>query len=111
MTKAQREKAERLMLKQTLETHPKLKEIMDAMIDNPKPEIMDAVAPEIEKALKKARLDGVLIGWNSFALRAIENIKSMTTIEQVMDYFKAEADSARERLKLPKDKEKEQEAE
>ena len=105
MTKAQREKAERLMLKQTLETHPKLKEIMNAMINNPNPEVMDAVAPEIEKALKKARLDGGLIGWNSFALRANENIKSMTTIEQVMDYFKAEADKATERLKLPKDKE------
>ena len=108
MTKAQREKAERLMLKQTLETHPKLKEMMDVLIDNPKPELVDVVKPVIEEQLNKARTDGINIGWYAFALRAIENIKNMNSIDEVKAYFEDEADKSRERLKLPKQNKSEQ---
>ena len=102
MTKAQREKAERLMLKQTLDANPKLKEIVDAMIANPNPELKEAITPAIEQALKNARMDGVLIGWQAYALRAIENIKDMQTVDEVRKYFQAEADKTRDKLKLPK---------
>lgn len=102
MTKAQREKAERLMLKQTLESNPKIKEIIDAMIDNPNPEIKDIVQPIIEEKLKEARMTGILIGWQSFALRAIENIKNMQTIDEVKAYFQGEANKVKDKLVIDK---------
>lgn len=43
MTKAQREKQERLMLKHLLDTKPKYREIMDALIDNPDKELKDII--------------------------------------------------------------------
>lgn len=100
MTKAQREKAERLMLKQTLESNPKLKEIIDNMIDNPSPELKDAIQPIIQKKLEDARMQGILIGWNSFAIRAYDNIKNMETIEEVKSYLQEEHNKTEEKLKL-----------
>ena len=102
-SKQAREKAERLMLKQTLESNPKLKEIIDNMIDNPNPTLKDAIQPELERALKKARMDGILIGWSAFALRAIENIKKMNSVEEILRYFEQESDKTRDKLKLPKE--------
>ena len=102
MTKAQREKAERLMLKATLENNPKLKETIDALIDNKNPETIDVVAPVIEEELKKARMQGVMIGWSSFALRAVENVKGMKSVEEVVEYFQGEADKMQKKLNLPK---------
>lgn len=43
MTKAQKEKAERLMLKQMLDTNPKLKAFIDALIDKPDVKTKDIV--------------------------------------------------------------------
>lgn len=53
MTKAQREKTERLLLKQMLDTNPKLKKFIDALIDKPNVETKDIVQPIIEEELKK----------------------------------------------------------
>lgn len=103
MTKAQREKAERLMLKQTLENNPKLKQVIDAMIDNPNPEIKDAVAPIIEQKLHDAQMHGILIGWSTFAKQAITHINKMEAIEDIKDYFQAEADRMDEKLGIKKD--------
>lgn len=100
MTKAQREKAERLMLKQTLESNPKLKEIIDNMIDNPSPELKDVIQPVIQKKLEDARMQGILIGWNSFAIRVYDNIKNMETIEEVKSYLQEEQNKTEEKLKL-----------
>ena len=43
LTKAQKEKAERLMLKQMLDTNPKLKAFIDALIDKPDVKTKDIV--------------------------------------------------------------------
>ena len=51
MTKAQREKAERLMLKQMLDNNPKLKQVIEALIDNPYPDIKDVITPVIQQEL------------------------------------------------------------
>ena len=100
MTKAQREKQERLLLKERIDSNPKLKAILDGLIENPNPELKDIIQPVIEEDLKKARMDGILIGWQSYALRAIENIKNMTTVEEIKNYFQSEADKTKEKLKL-----------
>ena len=102
MTKAQREKAERLLLKERIDSNPKLKAMLDAMIDNPKPELIDMVKPVIEEALKKAQADGINIGMIGSALIAMNHIKDMQTIDEVKAYFQKQEDDARARMNLPK---------
>ena len=100
MTKAQREKQERLMLKHLLDTKPKYKEIMDALIDNPDKELKDAIQPVIEEELKKARMIGVNIGFQSAMIQAYDKIKNMKSVDEIKVYLRAEADSVRERMGL-----------
>ena len=54
----------------------------------------------IEKGLTQARNIGIQIGWNAFAIRAIENIKDMNSADEIKAYFQAEADKTKEKLNL-----------
>lgn len=100
MTKAQREKAERLMLKQILDTNPKLKQVIDALIDNPSPDIKDVITPVIQQELKKVRMIGVNIGFQGAMLQAYQKIKDMQTVDEIKVCLRAEADAVRERMGL-----------
>lgn len=100
MTKAQREKAERLMLKQMLDTNPKLKKFIDALIDKPNPELKDIVQPVIEEELKKSRTIGVNIGWQAAFIQAYEKVKNMQTVDEIKACLRTEADNVRERMGL-----------
>lgn len=100
MTKAQREKAERLMLKHLIDTKPKYKEIMDALIDNPNKELIDIIQPIIEEELKKARIIGTNIGWQGAMIQTYEKIKDMQNTNEIKTYLKTEADAVRERMGL-----------
>lgn len=100
MTKAQREKQERLMLKHLLDTKPKYKEIMDALIDNPDKELKDVIQPVIEEELKKARMIGVNIGFQGAMLQAYQKIKDMQSVDEVKACLRAEADAVRKRMGL-----------
>ena len=100
MTKAQREKAERLMLKQMLDTNPKLKEFIDALIDKPNPELKDIVQPVIEEELKKSRMTGIQIGWQAAFIQAYEKVKDMETADEIKACLRTEADAIRERMGL-----------
>lgn len=100
MNKRQREAAERAMLKHMLDTNPKYKEIMDALIDNPNAELNDIIQPVIESELKNARMIGVNIGWQSAFIQAYEKIKDMQTVDEVKACLRAEADSIRKRMGL-----------
>ena len=100
MTKAQREKQERLMLKHILDTKPKYKEIMDALIDNPDKELKDVIQPVIEEELKKARMIGVEIGLQGAMIQAYEKIKNMQTVDEIKTCLRAEANAVRERMGL-----------
>lgn len=100
MTKAQREKAERLMLKYILDNKPKYKEIMDVLIDNPNKELKDIIQPVIEEELKKARMIGVNIGFQGAMIQAYEKIKDMQDIEEIKACLRNEAESIRERMGL-----------
>lgn len=100
MTKAQREKAERLMLKQMLDTNPKLKQFIDALIDKPNVETQDIVKPIIEEQLKKERMTGIEIGWQSALIQAYEKVKNMKTVDEIKACLRAEADVIRERMGL-----------
>ena len=100
MTKAQREKAERLMLKQMLDNNPKLKQVIDALIDNPNPDIKDVITPVIQQELEKARMIGVNIGFQGALLQAYEKVKNMQTVDEVKACLRGEADAVRERMGL-----------
>ena len=100
MTKAQREKAERLMLKHLIDNKPKYKEIMDALIDNPNKELKGVIQPVIEEELKKARMTGVEIGWQSAMIQAHEKIKDMQDVKEIKACLRNEAESVRERMGL-----------
>ena len=100
MTKAQREKAERLMLKQMLDNNPKLKQVIDALIDNPNTDIKDVITPVIQQELEKARMIGVNIGFQGALLQAYEKVKNMQTVDEVKACLRGEADAVRERMGL-----------
>ena len=88
------------MLKHILDTKPKYKEIMDALIDNPNVELNDAIQPVIEEELKKARMIGVNIGFQGAMLQAYEKVKDMQSADAIKACLRAEADKIREKMGL-----------
>lgn len=100
MTKAQREKAERLLLKQMLDTNPKLKQVIDGLIECPNPELKDIIQPVIEEKLKESRSIGVNIGWQAAFIQAYEKVKDMETADEIKACLRGEADAIRERMGL-----------
>ena len=100
MNKRQREASERAMLKHILDTKPKYKGIMDALIDSPNVELNDAIQPVIEEELKKARMIGVNIGFQGAIIQAYEKIKNMQSADEIKTCLKDEADAIRERMGL-----------
>ena len=88
------------MLKHMLDTNPKYKEIMDALIDNPEKELKDVIQPVIEEELKKARMIGVNIGFQGAMIQAYEKIKDMNNTEEIKSCLKSEADKIREKMSL-----------
>ena len=88
------------MLKQMLDTNPKLKKFIDALIDKPNPELKDIVQPVIEEELKKSRMTGIQIGWQAAFIQAYEKIKDMQTADEIKACLRGEADAIRERMGL-----------
>lgn len=88
------------MLKHLIDNKPKYKEIMDALIDNPNKELKDMIQPVIEEELKKARMIGVEIGWQSAMLQAYEKVKDMQSVDEIKACLRNEAESIRERMGL-----------
>lgn len=100
MTKAQREKAERLMLKHMLDTNPKLKKFIDSLIDNPQPEIKDVVQPVITEKLLESRMIGVNIGWEGAMLSVYQKIQNMESVEEIKSLLRKEINAIVEKLQL-----------
>lgn len=109
MTKAQREKNERLMLKSMIDKNPKLKTFLDTLIDMEQgvegetSELKEMLTPLIEAQLQTAQARGVYMGWNAFAMGALAKIDKCSTVEEVKAILYEEACLARERLGLPRE--------
>lgn len=88
------------MLKQILDTNPKLKQVIDGLIECPSPELKDMIQPIIEEKLKESRSIGVNIGWQSAWMRAYAKVKDMETADEIKACLRAEADAVRERMGL-----------
>lgn len=83
-----------------LDTKPKYKEIMDALIDNPNKELKDIIQPIIEEELKKARMIGVNIGFQGAMIQAYDKVKDMQSVDEIKVCLRAEANAVRERMGL-----------
>lgn len=99
-TKAQREKAERLLLKEMIERNPKLKAFLDASINNENPELVDVLKPVMQDHLEKARKQGIDIGFMAAYLGMYTKAKNCSTLDEVIDMLKHEADTIRAKLGL-----------
>lgn len=100
MNKRQRDAARRARLQYMLDTHPMYIKVIDALIDNPKKELKDALEPIFEEELKKARMIGVEIGWQGAMLQAYEKVKDMNSVDEIKVCLKGEADKIREKMGL-----------
>ena len=83
-----------------IDTNPKLKQVIDALIDNPNPDIKDAITPVIQQELEKARMIGVNIGFQGAMLQAYEKVKNMQSVDEIKACLRNEADAVRERMGL-----------
>lgn len=105
MTKAQRLKAQRVLLETYIETNPQVKSLLDSLIKKEHVGEMDIVKPIIEDELKQARMIGTNIGWQAAFLRCEEAIKDMSTVEEIKAYVSGEASKVRESLNIKGGKE------
>lgn len=55
---------------------------------------------EIYKLFDKYRNQGILIGWNAFAIQAIKNIENMATVDEIKTYLKSEAEKTEKKLNI-----------
>ena len=88
------------MLKHLLDTNPKLKKFIDALIDKPNAETKDIVQPIIEEELKKSRMIGVNIGYHGALLRIYEDIKDMKDIEEIKQFLLTKANEIKSKYKI-----------
>ena len=100
MTKKQREAARRVQLQYMLDAHPEYIKIMDALIDKPEKNLNDVIQPVIEQELKKARMIGVEIGFQTGLIQSYEKVKNMQTVDEIKACLRDEADAIRERMGL-----------
>lgn len=89
------------MLKQMLDTNPKLKSFIDATLENKSPELREIVSDAIKDKLKEARTEGIYIGWYSFMITAVKKLKGAKSLEQAIEEFTSEAEKAKAKLNLP----------
>lgn len=83
-----------------LDTNPKLKKFIDALIDKPNVETKDIVQPIIEDELKKIRMIGVNIGFQGAMIQSYEKIKNMNSADEIKACLRAEADAVRKHMGL-----------
>jgi len=95
MNKRERERIEREKLKQMLDESPKLKAIIDGLIENPNPELAETIKPVIEEQLSKAINQGIQIGYQGALLGVAEKVKKCKSIEEVVEKLTGEVNSLR----------------
>ena len=100
LTKKQKEKAEQLILKQMLENNPKLKEVIDNLIDLQNPELKDVIAPVIENQLKNIRTQGIMIGWIGAWINAYSKVKELQSVDEIKALLREESDKMRKKMGL-----------
>ena len=93
------EKAERLMLKQFLETYPNAKAVMKALTEKQNPELHDIVVNAIKPQLEKARMIGVQIGWNGALMSLEGEYEKCKDKEEILELLRKKKKETLDKLK------------
>ena len=94
------EKAERLMLKQFLETYPNAKAVMKALTEKQNPELHDIVVNAIKPQLEKARMIGVQIGWNGALMNLEGECEKCKDKEEILELLRKKKKETLDKLKM-----------
>lgn len=89
--------AERVAILSFLNANPNAKRLLHALA-HPSEEdssLAQTLTPILQEQLHKARMVGIMIGWQSAFISAAEHCKPYCTYEKVMTYLQEEADKAR----------------
>ena len=100
MTKAQRLKAQRVLLETLIKTNPEVERFLDSLLKKETVEQADIIEPIIKEQLKQARAIGASIGWQAAFLRCEEAVKSMESVEEIKVYVSGEAKKVRKELNM-----------
>ena len=100
MTKAQREKAERELLKQMIKDNPKLKDFLVSATDDKTDhsDLKALIQPILADTFEKIRMQGIQIGWYSHAARCKAKIQNCKTVEEVIEKLDEEVKEFAEKL-------------
>lgn len=89
--------AERVAILSFLNANPNAKRLLHALA-HPSEEdssLAQTLTPILQEQLHKARMVGIMIGWQSAFISAAQHCKPSDTLEQVMTYLNEEANKAR----------------
>lgn len=100
MTKAQRLKAQRVLLETLIKNNPEVGTLLDTLLKKETVEQADIIEPIIKEQLKQARATGVSIGWQAAFLRCEEAVMSMDSVEEIRAYVSGEAKKVRKELNM-----------
>lgn len=94
------EKAERLMLKQFLDTYPNAKAAMKALTEKQNPELHDIVVNAVKPQLEKAKMIGVQIGWNGALMSLERECAECKDKEEILELLRKKKKETLDKLKM-----------
>lgn len=105
MTKAQREKAERELLKKMIKDNPKLKDFLVSATDDKTDhsDLKSLIEPVLADTFEKIRMQGIQIGWYSHAARCVAKIKDCKTVDEAIEKLEKEVNEVAEKLGISPD--------
>ena len=105
MTKAQREKAERELLKKMIKDNLKLKDFLVSATDDKTDhsDLKSLIEPVLADTFEKIRIQGIQIGWYSHAARCVAKIKDCKTVDEAIEKLEKEGNKVAEKLGITPD--------
>lgn len=105
MTKAQREKAERELLKKMIKDNPKLKDFLVSATDDKTDhsDLKSLIEPVLADTFEKIRMQGIQTGWYAHAARCVAKIKDCKTVDEAIEKLEKEVNEVAEKLGINPD--------
>ncbi len=101
MNKRTQEKLEREKLKQMIDNNPKLKDFLDAAVNETgNKDLQELIAPVLKDTFDKIRLQGIQTGWYAHAMQCKAKILACKTLEDAVNMFTSETEKAAEKLNI-----------
>lgn len=102
MTKREKERQEREMLKQMIKNHPKLKSFLEAATEESTENFVlkDFLTPVLQETFDKIRMDGIIIGWYAHASRCVAKIRNCKIISEAIEVMQEDMEIANKKFNL-----------